>query len=81
MKETVHQRLFICTESLCPGIAGEGRIDIEVVDTTPTKATNRADGVASEIWPSAFVAQAVRGWRAVVGCVSGSPLHLLAWHL
>lgn len=59
MKETVHQQLFICTESLCPEIAGEGRIDTKVVDMTPTKATNRADGVASEIWPSAFVAQAV----------------------
>lgn len=56
MKETVHQQLFICTESLCPEIAGEGRIDTKVVDTTPTKATNSAD--ASEIWPSAFVAQA-----------------------
>lgn len=45
------------------------------MDTTPTKATNAAD--ASEIWPSAFVAQATIARETV----SGSALHLLAWHL
>lgn len=51
MRETLHQQLFICTESLYPEIAGEGRINTSVLDVNPTKARNRADNVASEpLW-------------------------------
>lgn len=47
----------------------------------PTKATNSADIVASEIWLGATVALSGHCWRAVVDCVSRSPQHLSAGHL
>lgn len=37
MRETLHQQLFICTESLYPEIVGEGRIKTKVLDMNPLK--------------------------------------------
>lgn len=54
LRETLHQQLFIWTLYL--EIASEGRINTNVLDRIPIKATNSADIVASEIWLSATVA-------------------------
>lgn len=49
MRETLHQQLFICSESLYPEIAGERRINTKVLDMNPTKATDSVDNVAPEV--------------------------------